>query len=555
MRYYEIVRVYNEVSSKSGRLDKVKIISNFIKKLNGDELREIIYLLQGKVFADNDARKTGVNEKIVIKALSIISGENEKEIEKIYGRKGDLGEISEELINRKKQSALFEKKLELEKVVNNIKKLSETEGEGAVNRKLQLINELLSNCNGGEAKYIIRTLLENLRIGIQEGVIRDSIAQAFNKNVEEIQKANDVLNDYGEVAVKAKKNELESAELKIGKPVKVMLAVLFTSIEESFEALGKKVQVEEKLDGFRVIIHKDKNNVKLFTRNLEDVTNQFPDVAGIVKEIKEDKLILDSEVVGYDRKTGKYLTFQKISIRIKRKYDIEKMQEEYPVEVNAFDLIYYRKNLMNTKLKERREILEKIIKGEKGKIVLTKKIVTENKKEIEKFFENALKNGREGIMVKNLDSLYKPGRYVNGWGKLKKILEPLDLVIVKAEYGTGKRAGSLTSFTLACKNKDNFLEVGKVSTGVKEKNNELTYVELTKLLKPLIIKEHEKIIEVKPRIILEIGYEEIQKSPAYASGYALRFPRVLKLRDDKKIDEINTIKDVEKIYNSQTKVR
>ena len=555
MRYYEIVRVYNEVSSKSGRLDKVKIISNFIKKLNGDELREIIYLLQGKVFADNDARKTGVNEKIVIKALSIISGENEKEIEKIYGRKGDLGEISEELINRKKQSALFEKKLELEKVVNNIKKLSETEGEGAVNRKLQLINELLSNCNGGEAKYIIRTLLENLRIGIQEGVIRDSIAQAFNKNVEEIQKANDVLNDYGEVAVKAKKNELESAELKIGKPVKVMLAVLFTSIEESFEALGKKVQVEEKLDGFRVIIHKDKNNVKLFTRNLEDVTNQFPDVAGIVKEIKEDKLILDSEVVGYDRKTGKYLPFQNISIRIKRKYDIEKMQEEYPVEVNAFDLIYYRKNLMNTKLKERREILEKIIKGEKGKIVLTKKIVTENKKEIEKFFENALKNGREGIMVKNLDSLYKPGRYVNGWGKLKKILEPLDLVIVKAEYGTGKRAGSLTSFTLACKNKDNFLEVGKVSTGVKEKNNELTYVELTKLLKPLIIKEHEKIIEVKPRIILEIGYEEIQKSPAYASGYALRFPRVLKLRDDKKIDEINTIKDVEKIYNSQTKVR
>ena len=555
MRYYEIVRVYNEVSSKSGRLDKVKIISNFIKKLNGDELREIIYLLQGKVFADNDARKTGVNEKIVIKALSIISGENEKEIEKIYGRKGDLGEISEELINRKKQSALFEKKLELEKVVNNIKKLSETEGEGAVNRKLQLINELLSNCNGGEAKYIIRTLLENLRIGIQEGVIRDSIAQAFNKNVEEIQKANDVLNDYGEVAVKAKKNELESAELKIGKPVKVMLAVLFTSIEESFEALGKKVQVEEKLDGFRVIIHKDKNNVKLFTRNLEDVTNQFPDVAGIVKEIKEDKLILDSEVVGYDRKTGKYLPFQNISIRIKRKYDIEKMQEEYPVEVNAFDLIYYRKNLMNTKLKERREILEKIIKVEKGKIVLTKKIVTENKKEIEKFFENALKNGREGIMVKNLDSLYKPGRYVNGWGKLKKILEPLDLVIVKAEYGTGKRAGSLTSFTLACKNKDNFLEVGKVSTGVKEKNNELTYVELTKLLKPLIIKEHEKIIEVKPRIILEIGYEEIQKSPAYASGYALRFPRVLKLRDDKKIDEINTIKDVEKIYNSQTKVR
>ena len=554
MRYYELIRVYNEIRSKSGRLDKVEIISKFIKNLKDDELKEIIYLLQGRVFADNDARKTGVNEKIVIKALSIISGENEKEIEKIWSKKGDLGEISEELIKKKKQSALFEKKLDVEKVVNNIKKLSESIGDGAVNRKLQLINELLSNCNGEEAKYITRTLLENMRIGIQDGVIRDSIAQAFDKKVEDIQKANDLLNDYGEVAIKAKNNDLENIDLKIGKPVKVMLAVIFTSIEESFEALGEKVQVEEKLDGFRVIIHKDKN-VKLFTRNLEDVTNQFPDVVGVIKDIKEDKFILDSEVVGYDKKTGKYLPFQNISIRIKRKYDIEKMQEEYPVEINVFDILYYKKNLMDTKLKERREVLEKIIKEKKGKIKLTKKIISENKKEIEKFFENALKNGREGIMVKNLDSLYKPGRYVNGWGKLKKILEPLDLVIVKAEYGTGKRAGSLTSFTLSCKDKDNYLEVGKVSTGVKEKDDELTYAELTKLLKPLIIREHEKMIDVKPKIILEIGYEEIQKSSAYTSGYALRFPRVLRLRNDKDLNEINTIKDVEKIYNSQTKIR
>jgi len=554
MRYYELIRVYNEIRSKSGRLDKVEIISKFIKNLKDDELKEIIYLLQGRVFADNDARKTGVNEKIVIKALSIISGENEKEIENIWSKKGDLGEISEELINKKKQSALFEKKLDVEKVVNNIKKLSESIGDGAVNRKLQLINELLSNCNGEEAKYITRTLLENMRIGIQDGVIRDSIAQAFDKKVEDIQKANDLLNDYGEVAIKAKNNDLENIDLKIGKPVKVMLAVIFTSVEESFEALGEKVQVEEKLDGFRVIIHKDKN-VKLFTRNLEDVTNQFPDVVEIIKEIKEDKFILDSEVVGYDKKTGKYLPFQNISIRIKRKYDIEKMGEEYPVEINVFDILYYKKNLMDNTLKERREVLEKIIKEKKGKIKLTKKIISDNKKEIEKFFENALKNGREGIMVKNLDSLYKPGRYVNGWGKLKKILEPLDLVIVKAEYGTGKRAGSLTSFTLSCKDKDNYLEVGKVSTGVKEKDDELTYAELTKLLKPLIIREHEKMIDVKPKIILEIGYEEIQKSSAYTSGYALRFPRVLRLRNDKDLNEINTIKDVEKIYNSQTKIR
>jgi DNA ligase-1 len=247
------------------------------------------------------------------------------------------------------------------------------------------------------------------------------------------------------------------------------------------------------------------------------------------------------------------MAFQKISQRIKRKYDIEKMAKEFPVELNVFDVIFCNgKSLMNETLKERRKILEKIIEERKEKIVLTKKLISDDEKKVNEFFKESLKEGNEGLMLKNIDSLYIPGRYVNGWCKLKNVLEPLDLVIVGAEYGQGKRAGWLSSFIVACRDKNKFLECGRVSTGIKEKEGqELTYKEMTKILKPLIEKEEGKIVRVKPKIIIEVGYEEIQKSPSYSSSYALRFPRVLQVRSDKPLSEINTLDEIEKIYKIQ----
>jgi len=206
---------------------------------------------------------------------------------------------------------------------------------------------------------------------------------------------------------------------------------------------------------------------------------------------------------------------------------------------------------MDEPLKKRREILEKIVKEKKDEVVLTNKLVTDNIKKAKEFFKNALKNGDEGVMIKNLDAVYVPGRYVGGWVKLKNILEPLDLVITGALFGEGKRAKWLTSYFIACKSGKELLEIGKVSTGVKEKAEGLTYKEMTKMLKPLIIKEEGKEVKVKPKIIIEVAYEEIQKSPSYSSGYALRFPRCLKLRSDKPLDEISDLNLINKIYNSQ----
>ena len=345
--------------------------------------------------------------------------------------------------------------------------------------------------------------------------------------------------------------------MSIGVPLKVMLALKVKDINEGFERCGKPAEFEFKYDGMRMQIHKNNDEVKIFTRRLENVTNQFPEVIGHVKNfVNEKKVILDSEAVGYNKKTGKYLPFQSISQRIKRKYDIQKMSEEFPVEVNVFDVINYKgRSVINKPFKERKQIIERIIKNAPKKITIAKSIVTSDKKEVQDFYKDAIDSGNEGLMIKKLDAPYKPGARVGFMVKLKPTKENLDLVVVKAEWGEGKRSKWLSSYTVACRDeKGNFLELGKASTGLKEKREEgLSFAEMTDLLKPLIRKEEGKEVTLKPKIVVEIGYEEVQKSPTYSSGYALRFPRVVQLRQDRDPDDISALKMVEMFYNEQKK--
>jgi len=552
MRYSSLVGLYEELESTTKRLEKIDILSKFLKKIETDKLRIIVYLAEGRIFPEWDKRKIGFSERLMFKALNLGSGESIDKIEKLFREKGDLGLVAEEIFGKKKQSNLGNKILDVDKIFENIRKLAELEGKGTVNRKIQLITELLSNANGKEAKYIVKTVLENLRIGVSSGIIRDSIAKTFDLNPGEIEAAADLSGDYGEVAELAKSGNLKSVKIKVGKPIKCMLALLAQDVDDAFKALGEKVQLENKIDGFRLQCHFNGSEVKLFTRSMENVTPQFPDVVSYVKNnIKAKDYILDAEAVGYNPKTKKYLPFQAISQRIKRKYDIIDMSKKFPVELHVFDVLYCNgRNLMDESLHNRRQILEKIINEKKKEIVLTEKLVTDNKKSAAKFFDNVLKRGFEGVMVKNLESIYRPGRYVNGWMKLKNILEPLDLVIVRADYGEGKRAGWLTSYTVACRKGNEFLEVGKVSTGVKEKEVELnnssfenlTYKEMTEILKPLILETKGNEVTLKPKIVIEVAYEEIQVSQKYQSGFGLRFPRVIGLRIDKSLRRFSICK-------------
>jgi DNA ligase-1 len=555
MDYSTLTKTYEELESTTKRLEKTKTISELLKKTKEKELEKVIYLLQGKVFPKWDERKIGMSSRLVLKAINSATGVSINKLEKEWTKKGDLGSVVEEQIKKSKQIPLFKTKLTIEKVFNNIQKLAELEGKGTVTKKIQLITELLTSAEPKEARFIARTVIEDLRIGVQDGVIRDSIAKAFSKEVNEIENAYNLTNDFAEVAIAAKKNKLKLLEMQTGKPINPMLAIKSETIEDAFKALGTPILAEYKLDGFRLQIHKKENEIKLFTRRLENVTNQFKEILPTIKShIKEKECILDSELVGFDSKTHNYLPFQNISQRIRRKYDIEKKSEELPVEINVFDIISKNKKpLLNETQEERRKILEKIIKQEKYKIVLTKKLITKDKKEIEKFYKESLKKGNEGIMLKNLEAKYVPGRRVGGWLKIKPTKETLDLVIIKADWGEGKRSNWLASFTIACRDKNKFLTIGKVGTGIAEKDSDLTFEKLTKELKPLIKEQKGKQVILKPKIVLEIMYEEIQKSPTYESKFALRFPRVVRLRPDRSASSIDKLERVKSIYKKQNK--
>ena len=308
-----------------------------------------------------------------------------------------------------------------------------------------------------------------------------------------------------------------------------------------------------------MLIHKRGDNITIFTRRLENITRAFPDVVEACKKsLKADECMLDGEGLALDKRTGKPLPFQKLSQRIKRKYDIKVIAKEIPMELNLFDIIYLNgKTFFDIPLKERRRELSKIVKEVPEKIQLAKQLITKDIKKAEKFYKEALANGQEGLIVKDLQARYQPGRRVaGGWLKVKPVLESLDLVITGATWGTGKRAGWLGSYILACRdpNTGDFLDCGMLGSGLKEKKTEkddVTLEELTNQLKPLIESEKGSEVRIKPKVVVEVAYEEVQKSPTYSSGYALRFPRLLRVRIDKGPEEADDLDRVEKIFKMQ----
>jgi DNA ligase-1 len=579
MDYSTLVNVYEKLESTSKRLEKTHHLSEFLKQVPDDHLEKIMVLVQGKVFPDWDPRELGIAQKLLIKSISKATGYSIDQIESSWKDTGDIGETAEQLTKTKSQVTLFSQKLSVDKVFNNLQKLATLEGQGTMDRKAALVAELLTSASPKEAKYIIRTIIGALRVGLGQGTVRDSIVWAYfnkdakinydtekndilledrelyNKYVTSVQEAFDVANDFRIVAKTAKNNGIEGLKkipLTVNKPVNVMLYQKAKSITEAFERVNTPAAIEFKYDGFRLQIHKENDKVTLFTRRLENVTAQFPDVVECVKKyVLADSCILDAEAVGF--KSGKYLPFQNISQRIKRKYDIHKLAKDFPVEINVFDIIYVNgENLLKMPFSERRELLEANIKATPFEFKPSEKIITTDANAAEQFYQESLASGNEGIMMKNLEGIYKPGSRVGYGVKVKPIMETLDVVIVGAEWGEGKRGQWLSSFIVAVKDGDKFVEIGRVGTGIKEKEEEGTsFGEMTELLTPLITKEEKKEVRVTPSIVIEVKYEEIQASPTYSSGFALRFPRFVRLRDDRSAESIATLDDLKAFYKDQ----
>ena len=557
MDYSQLVKVYEELSNTPKLLEKRDILSNFLRSVDKKNLENVINLLQGRNFPEWDSRKIGVGTQIIIKSISTTAGISTSEINILWADIGDLGKVTEKIMSNKKQATLMSESLTIKGVVIRNQKLSEITGSGTVSRKVSIISELISSTTPIGAKYLVRILLEDLRTGAGLGVIRDAISDAFDIEKSKIQRSYDITTDLAKVGFIAKtegESGLDNLTINVGNPIKVMLFQKSNTFDDAFEKVGTPAAIEYKYDGFRIQIHRNKSKITLFTRNLENVTRQFPDIIEFVKrDINSKSFIIDCEAIGYDQKTKVWKPFQDISQRIKRKYNIEKMVKEVPIMILAFDILFLNgKSLLETPFEERRKMLNSVIKSEQLAIDVAKSIVTENVKTAQSFYERALLNGAEGVMVKNLKGIYKPGSRVGFGLKMKPVMESLDLTIVGAEWGTGKRANWLSSFTLACRDGDNFLEIGKMGTGLKEKESgDLSFSQLTKLLKGNILSKNGRTVEIKPNVIIEVEYEEIQKSPTYSSGFALRFPRVLRLREDLSLADVDNLKKVISLKTGQ----
>lgn len=646
MDYSILVNVYDYLEKTSERLKKVEKIAELFEQAKTELLPKIALLIQGRIFPSWSDKEIGIANLLMIKIIVASTGYPESYIVKKFKEKGDFGYLIEDLIKNKKQQTLFQKKLSIEKVFENLRLVAMIEGKGSQEKKFRLISELLSSAQPKEAKYIVRTILNDLRIGVADGVVRDAIVKAFftdivwderkminlikdiqgrsfivekgilealkskgkiekgelklfekrnrvyEKSLKHIKNINvwkpkssdyiflsdkdlgaklkkEIVStverawflrpDYGEIAKIAKErgfSALKNINIELGKPIKVLLAEKAPSLEDALQSF-ENVAIEVKYDGARVQIHKKNDDIWLFTRRLEDITKQFPDIVRYAKDnIKAEECLIEGEIVGMDN--GKPVPFQFLSQRIHRKYDIDKLVKEIPVQVNLFDIVYLNgKLLFNKPLFKRRRILESIIKPVKGKFQLANQLITKDLKTAEAFYKKAIDSGQEGVMVKNLDAYYQPGRRVaGGWLKVKPTLETLDLAIIGAQWGTGKRTGWLGSLILGCLDPDTgeFLECGMLGTGIKEKKikpTDITFEEITGMLKPLILREEGGTVWVRPKIIIEVAYEEIQKSPNYSSGYALRFPRFVRLRSDKGPEEADDINRLIRIYEMQ----
>lgn len=559
MRYLILAETYGKLEKISGKLEKTRIIAELLKETKAGELEKIVLLLGGAVFPAWSESETGVASQLMIRAIAKACGVPEENVLKKFKQAGDLGLSVEALCGEKKQRTFAPRTLTVEKVFTNIRKLAAVSGKGSQEQKLSLIAELLVSASPGEAKYIARTILGQLRIGVAEGLIRDAIAQAFSVNPEIVENAWFLNPDYGEIATIAKtkgEDGLKKVKIELGMPMMAQLAEKSPSLKEALESF-ENPSLEYKYDGMRTIIQKKGGKIWVFTRNLEDVTRQFPDIAELCKNgILAEECVIEGETLGMEN--GKPLPFQRLSQRIQRKYDIGEMVKKIPVQVNLFDATYLDGEMLLEKpLKERRKILEEIIRPVPGKFRLSERLVTRDFSEADAFYKKALAEGNEGVIVKNLDALYQAGRRVaGGWLKVKPTMENLDLVIIGADYGTGKRAGWFGSFVLGCRDPENgkFLECGMLGTGVKEKKTEesdVTLKEMTKMLKPLIESEEGNRVRFKPRIVIEVAYEEIQKSPSYSSGYALRFPRFVRLRPDKDAGQADTTERIAHLYGMQ----
>jgi len=466
MYYSELANIYQQIESTTKRLEMTQYLVDLFKKTSSELIDKVIYLTQGKIEPDYKGIELGVADKLAVRAIAFTTGFPEAVAEKQLLEIGDIGLLAEELVAKKKQRALFSEKLDINKVYESFHKIASTTGNKSQDLKFKLIAELLHDSEPIEARYILRSLTGKIRLGIADMTMLDALALAFAQKedrefIEKVYNFHPDLGELGKILSQSGLKGLDKFQITVGIPLRHMLAERLSTLEEVFEKLGEKCIFEYKYDGLRIQAHITPEKISLFSRHLEDITSQFPDVQSILREaVKVDSAILEGECVPVNVETGELLPFQMVSRRRGRKYEIESAIEEFPIKLFLFDCLYVdSEDFTNKPMLTRRNKLSEII-NPNPRIELSNIIVTGDAGEAQQFFEKSLDSGCEGLMAKSIqdDSFYRAGARGWQWIKYKReykseMTDTVDLVIVGCFAGQGRRVGVYGALLMAVYNK------------------------------------------------------------------------------------------------------
>ncbi|RLG39674.1 MAG: DNA ligase [Thermoproteota archaeon] len=549
--FKELVELARKISMTTSRNEKIELVSSFIKELPEDEVRHAVLFLLGRTLPPGDERHLDVNWRALLSVLKRMTGADNEQLFKILVQAVDIGDGFKKALEKfepKRQSFLFEQKLTIKEVSSYYNKIASLRGAKSRKYKEDLLFSLFSLADKDEAEFLARNLTGEMRIGLHEGLMEEAIAKAFQIPARLVRRAVMLRGDISEIAVLAKRGgakALESIRIEVFRPLKPMLATDADSIEEVLREL-KRASFEFKLDGIRLQMHAKGGRIRAFTRRLSDVTQSLPDIVDQFSEIFGSReVVADGEAIAIDPE-GRPLPFQFVSRRLRRKSDIARSAKEIPLRLFLFDILQIDgKMLIDEPYFRRRKLLEDLVDEE----WLVPARVCESEEEASNFLKEALDRGHEGLIAKKLDSIYTPGVRGKNWFKIKPVLATLDLVIVAAERGYGRRHKWLSDYYLAARDEETgeFYVVGKTFKGLTDQEFEL----MTQRLKELAYYDDGHLVKVKPSIVVEVAFNEIQKSPKYESGLALRFARIVSIREDKTPEEAETIQNLRRIYEKQ----
>jgi DNA ligase 1 len=532
------------LAATTKKLEKAALLGAYLRELSDADLSRAARYFAGHQFAMRDMRTTNVGNSVLREALSEATGIAVEDLRPRYVRLGDAGEVAAEAV-RETVRAYLAPTITLAETESLIERLSEM--RGTKNKKALLAN-VLARATPLEAKYLVKLLVGDLRIGLKEGLVEDAIARAFEQPLARVAQANMMLGDIGETAVRARLGELGAVAMRLFHPLKFMLATAAADLSDIARTMPEEFFVEDKFDGIRAQAHAQGGRVALYSRTMDEITHRFPELVAPLEALPV-AAIIDGEIVPI--RGERVLPFADLQKRLGRKTVSRELLEATPVAFIAYDLLYAQgRVLVDDSLDERRRVLEKLV-PRAGVLRLSDAKRLRDVAALDEEFDAARERGNEGLMIKDPRSSYKPGRRGREWMKLKRAIATLDVVVTSVEVGHGKRRHLLSDYTFAVRRSEEdaeLLNVGKAYSGLTD----VELAQLTEWFRAHTLQEyaHGKVRVVEPRIILEVTFDRVQESKRHKSGYALRFPRILRLRDDKTVAEIDTVETVRRLAES-----